>query len=78
MESSMPRWQYMQLFASGPTWTDTAGRSGKCPVLWDRNSNTEWSNLADVLDSLGAEGWEVCGVTATGHTCYTLFLKRPA
>jgi hypothetical protein len=72
------KWQYLQVFASGSGWTDSSGRSGRCPALWDRNSNTEWSNLNEVLDSRGAEGWEVCAATATGQTSYTVFLKRPA
>ncbi|MHB1134960.1 MAG: hypothetical protein ACYC4L_21525 [Chloroflexota bacterium] len=73
----MAKWEYLQVFASGGTWQDTAGRSGRCQVIWDRNSSTEWSNLQEVLAERGAEGWELSAATATGQTCYTLFLKRP-
>lgn len=69
----MQQWEYLELIYLGNegAWLDSDGVTGK--VARVRQTHT----LADKLDELGAQGWELAGVLSVDEAYYRLLFKRP-
>jgi len=71
----MQQWEYLEVYVdvNTATWQDSRGHSGDIPGRHRRLAPD------DVLNALGAEGWELTGCLPIGSAgyYYSLFMKRP-
>ena len=65
----MQRWEYLTLFVSRLSWSDSLGRQGEVPRLVGWQSQGDPTEL---LNQLGDQGWELVGADDG-----KLYLKRP-
>ena len=74
----MPRrWEYLEVDVHVETWSDSTGRSGRLPIA--EAGPGQIPSVLGVLNQLGAEGWELGGVSnSQSPLIYRLLLKRRA
>ena len=71
------RWEYLEVDVHVETWSDSAGRSGRLPI--SEAGPGQVPSVVAVLNELGAEGWELGGVSNTqSPLIYRMLLKRRA
>jgi hypothetical protein len=71
------KWEYLELYTSGPQWADSFGESGMAePGPKPKNWPHRWGTVQPRLNQLGQDGWEVVGITQVGDFVRYLF-KRP-
>ncbi|HET7767376.1 MAG TPA: hypothetical protein VFN74_01300 [Chloroflexota bacterium] len=71
------RWEYLEVDVHVETWSDSAGRSGRLPI--SEAGPGQVPSVVAVLNELGAEGWELSGVSNTqSPLIYRMLLKRRA
>ena len=75
----MDRWDYLEVLVGDRAWVDSNGRWGELALLdvgHGRWKSFEWESVAELLNELGGDGWELAGV-ANGQNNHRLFFKRP-
>jgi hypothetical protein len=76
-DKAMEKWEYLTLrFDEHDKWKDSFGRNGKL----DKNDYDQgYKSLADLLNGLGAERWELIinNPYSMGSGFGTLVFKRP-
>ena len=68
----MHRWEYFELVYLGTNgeWLDSMGEIGKVGRMRQTHM------LADKMNELGADGWELVGVVGVDEAYYRLIFKR--
>ncbi|HLF08002.1 MAG TPA: hypothetical protein VI789_01445 [Dehalococcoidia bacterium] len=69
----MQQWEYLELIYLGSegAWLDSGGVTGRVGRVRQTHS------LADKLNELGGQGWELTGVLSVDEAYYRLIFKRP-
>lgn len=77
----MARWEYLEAYVQADVWHDSRGRTIKLeaqrvPV---RGITAQYAALAETLNELGREGWELVAAVSieAPYAALRLFLKRP-
>jgi hypothetical protein len=80
----MKRWEYLEVFVRQHLWRDSAGRWGHLPDVPSMKdaqgrSTQGFPSMAQVLNDLGDDGWEVVSFAAApdGNSYWQFLLKRP-
>ena len=75
--ASPRRWEYLEIDVHVETWSDKTGRSGRLPIA--EAGPGQIPSVLGVLNELGAEGWELAGVSnSQSPLIYRMILKRRA
>lgn len=76
----MPRWEYLEAYVQADVWHDSRGQIIKLeprrvPV---RGITAQYAALTEILNQLGAEGWELVAVVSVEapYAALRLFLRR--
>ena len=72
----MQEWEYLYVAISHEYWGDSLGRGGRLPKVRPEGWRIDWTPPGSLSNELGAQGWEIAGVTG-GERDYTLIFKRP-
>jgi hypothetical protein len=69
-------WEYLEIYLAGRHWADSTGATGEVDEV--QVGGYSHANTNDLLDDLGAVGWElVAALAGSSGGSSKLFLKRP-
>jgi hypothetical protein len=73
---TVQEWEYLEVYLVGRSWADSTGATGEVEEI--RVNGYGHANTNELLDDLGAVGWElVTALPGTSSGTAKLFLKRP-
>jgi hypothetical protein len=72
----MEQWDYLEAYVYQDEWVDTSGRRARLGQKLKVRDTVVYFSSADLLQNLGAEGWELVNVAYVDMTLYRMFLKR--